>query len=106
MSEGDGDSSSGSKTGASSPVGESKTGESSNGTTPQPDGDRRDDVATSALLGNNPHDEEGEGEEQEDTVYSVKLRAFRMKKAEEQGGPGWVELGYGVYTCFRCNGMV
>jgi len=46
-------------------------------------------------LGNNPHDEEGEGEEQEDTVYSVKLRAFRLKKAEK-GDSGWAELGYGV----------
>jgi nucleoporin NUP2 len=51
-------------------------------------------------LGNNPHDEEGEGEEQEDTVYSVKLRAFRLKKAEEKGGSGWAELGYGMCARF------
>jgi nucleoporin NUP2 len=47
-------------------------------------------------LGTNPHDEEGEGEEQEDTSYSVKLRAFRLKKEEEKGGAGWAELGYGM----------
>ncbi|KAJ3493510.1 hypothetical protein NMY22_g20200 [Coprinellus aureogranulatus] len=44
----------------------------------------------------NPHDEEGEGEEEEETVHAIKSKAFRMKKADEKGGPGWVEIGYGV----------
>jgi nucleoporin NUP2 len=47
------------------------------------------------LASKNQHDEEGEGEEDEDTVHSVKLKAYRMRKADEQGGAGWVELGYG-----------
>jgi len=47
------------------------------------------------LASNNQHDEEGEGEEDEDTVHSVKLKAYRMRKADEKGGVGWVELGYG-----------
>jgi len=63
--------------------------------------DKIDNMDGTSLLGNNPHDEEGEGEEQEDTVYSIKLRAFRLKKAEEKGGSGWVELGYGVLRLKR-----
>lgn len=47
------------------------------------------------LTSNNQHDEEGEGEEDEDTVHSVKLKAYRMRKADEKGGAGWAELGYG-----------
>jgi len=46
-------------------------------------------------MGHNPHDEEGQGEEDEVTVHSVKCKAYRMKKADEKGGPGWVEVGYG-----------
>ncbi|KAG5638453.1 hypothetical protein H0H81_012518 [Sphagnurus paluster] len=41
-----------------------------------------------------PHDEEGEGEEQEETVHAVKLKAFRLSKGES--GSSWLELGYGV----------
>lgn len=48
------------------------------------------------LTSNKQHDEEGEGEEDEDTVHSVKLKAYRMRKADEKGGAGWAELGYGV----------
>lgn len=48
------------------------------------------------LLTNNPHDEEGEGEEDEDTVHAVKLKAFKLRKEEEKGGGGWTELGYGA----------
>lgn len=49
------------------------------------------------LLTPNPHDEEGAGEENEVTVHAVKLKAYRMKKADEQGGSGWAELGMGKY---------
>ncbi|KAJ3550000.1 hypothetical protein NMY22_g667 [Coprinellus aureogranulatus] len=52
--------------------------------------------SAAAMLGVNPHDEEGEGEEEEETVHAIKSKAFRMKKADEKGGPGWVEIGYGV----------
>lgn len=47
------------------------------------------------LLTPNPHDEEGAGEENEETVHAVKLKAYRMRKASEQGGSGWAELGIG-----------
>jgi nucleoporin NUP2 len=53
-------------------------------------------AAPIGLFGTSPHDEEGEGEEEEDTIYSAKLRAFRLKKEDEAGGSGWVELGYGM----------
>jgi nucleoporin NUP2 len=47
------------------------------------------------LLTPNPHDEEGVGEENEETVHAVKLKAYRMRRASEQGGSGWAELGMG-----------
>ncbi|RXW21287.1 hypothetical protein EST38_g4576 [Candolleomyces aberdarensis] len=49
-----------------------------------------------AVFGANPHDEEGEGEEEEESVHSIKSKAYRMKKADEKGGVGWVEIGYGI----------
>ncbi|KAJ2925126.1 hypothetical protein H1R20_g11950, partial [Candolleomyces eurysporus] len=49
-----------------------------------------------AVFGANPHDEEGEGEEDEESVHSIKSKAYRMKKADEKGGAGWVEIGYGI----------
>ncbi|KAJ2916741.1 hypothetical protein MD484_g3658, partial [Candolleomyces efflorescens] len=52
--------------------------------------------AVAAVLGANPHDEEGEGEEEEETIHGIKSKAYRMKKAEEKGGVGWVEIGYGI----------
>ncbi|KAK2464207.1 hypothetical protein APHAL10511_003664 [Amanita phalloides] len=54
-----------------------------------------DDAAKPRLSGPSAHDVEGEGEEDEETKYSVKLKAYRMKKPEESGGQGWVELGIG-----------
>ncbi|TEB38348.1 hypothetical protein FA13DRAFT_1761541 [Coprinellus micaceus] len=52
--------------------------------------------SAAAMLGVNPHDEEGEGEEDEKTVHSIKSKVYRMRKADEKGGPGWVEAGHGV----------
>jgi nucleoporin NUP2 len=101
--DGDGNGSSGSKSGASSDAAEPKDNESQE-VTPQPDSDRRD-AGSLGLLGSSPHDEEGEGEEQEDTVYSVKLRVFRLKTKEE-GGPGWAEMGNGMYARFRSNRVI
>jgi len=49
-------------------------------------------------MGSNPHDEEGPGEENEETLHAVRLKAYRMKKADEKGGPGWAELGSGGFT--------
>ncbi|KAF9050113.1 hypothetical protein BJ165DRAFT_984605 [Panaeolus papilionaceus] len=42
----------------------------------------------------NPHDLEGKGEEDEETVHSVKLKAYRLKK-DETGANKWAELGLG-----------
>ncbi|KAJ3570393.1 hypothetical protein NP233_g4435 [Leucocoprinus birnbaumii] len=42
----------------------------------------------------NKHDQEGAGEEDEETVHSIKLKAYVMK--EDKGVKSWVELGYGV----------
>ncbi|PPQ98722.1 hypothetical protein CVT24_003430 [Panaeolus cyanescens] len=42
----------------------------------------------------NPHDLEGKGEEDEETVHSVKLKAYRLKK-DESGASKWAELGLG-----------
>ncbi|TFK26495.1 hypothetical protein FA15DRAFT_276827 [Coprinopsis marcescibilis] len=48
-----------------------------------------------SVFGTSAHDEEGEGEEDEETVHVVKSKIYRMKKAEEKGGVGWVEIGSG-----------
>ncbi|PFH46730.1 hypothetical protein AMATHDRAFT_7469 [Amanita thiersii Skay4041] len=44
-----------------------------------------------------PHDVEGEGEENEETRHSVKLKAYRLKKSDEPGGPSWIEIGVGMF---------
>ena len=52
--------------------------------------------STSNLLAaHNPHDEEGEGEENEISVHSIRVKAYRMKKADAKGNPGWADLGFG-----------
>lgn len=40
------------------------------------------------------HDEEGEGEETEETLHAVRVKAYRLKASDEIGN-GWVELGIG-----------
>lgn len=59
---------------------------------------KADDAAptVASMLGVNPHDEEGKGEEDEETVHAVKCKAFRMKKGDEKGGSGWIEVGHGI----------
>ncbi|KAL0578286.1 hypothetical protein V5O48_003697 [Marasmius crinis-equi] len=51
-----------------------------------------DGVAT-GIFGSSPHDGEGEGEENEDTIHSVKSKVYKMKK--EGGTTSWAELGTG-----------
>jgi nucleoporin NUP2 len=52
--------------------------------------------STSNLLAaHNPHDDEGEGEENEISVHAIKVKAYRMKKADAEGNPGWADLGFG-----------
>ncbi|KAJ3891075.1 hypothetical protein GG344DRAFT_77278 [Lentinula edodes] len=60
----------------------------------QPDSNA-DDTGPKPLFGVNPHDEEGEGEENEETIHSIRSKAFRMKKADE-GTSGWADMGTGV----------
>lgn len=42
----------------------------------------------------NKHDQEGAGEEDEETVHSVKLKSYVLR--EEGDKKTWVEMGYGV----------
>ena len=48
------------------------------------------EAKTPSLIGKNPHDEEGEGEEDEQTVHSVKLQVYRMQDN------AWANLGAGM----------
>ncbi|CAA7261740.1 unnamed protein product [Cyclocybe aegerita] len=52
--------------------------------------------ATPGLLAPNPHDEEGEGEENEETIHAVKSKAYRLKKDDKTGASSWAELGVGI----------
>lgn len=47
-----------------------------------------------ALNADNKHDQEGAGEEDEETLHSVKLKAYVLK--DDKGAKNWVEMGYGV----------
>jgi len=60
-----------------------------------------DNAAKAGILGPSLHDAEGEGEEEEETTHSVRLKAYRMRKADERGGQGWVELGVGFLRLKR-----
>ncbi|KXN90991.1 Nucleoporin nup61 [Leucoagaricus sp. SymC.cos] len=52
-------------------------------------------IAESFLMNvDNKHDQEGAGEEDEETMHHVKLKAYVMK--DDKGAKSWVELGYGV----------
>ncbi|KAG6920260.1 hypothetical protein DXG01_005029 [Tephrocybe rancida] len=44
------------------------------------------------LITKNPHDEEGEGEEDESTVHDARSKVFQM----DTGSSSWVDLGVGV----------
>ncbi|KDR75152.1 hypothetical protein GALMADRAFT_249087 [Galerina marginata CBS 339.88] len=47
------------------------------------------------LSSHNPHDDEGEGEENEETIHNVKSKVYRLSKAED-GSVKWVVLGSGI----------
>jgi nucleoporin NUP2 len=52
-------------------------------------------IAESFMLNaDNKHDQEGAGEEDEETVHAVKLKAYVMR--DDNGAKSWAELGYGV----------
>ncbi|KAG5647036.1 hypothetical protein DXG03_001406 [Asterophora parasitica] len=71
-----------------------KKGSEDTATTSQED-DSDKPPPTFGLNSKSPHDEEGEGEEDEETVHSAKLKAFRLSKPES-GPATWAELGIGV----------
>ncbi|KAF9263384.1 hypothetical protein L218DRAFT_999705 [Marasmius fiardii PR-910] len=53
-----------------------------------------EDGVGTGMFGPNPHDEEGQGEEDEETVHSVKSKVYKMKKEGEK--TSWAELGTGI----------
>ncbi|KAF8973064.1 hypothetical protein BDZ97DRAFT_1912650 [Flammula alnicola] len=67
-------------------------GESSERGTPAVD----DGSATPGLLTPNPLDEEGAGEENEETVHGVKSKAYYLSKPDAEGGAKWLQLGSGI----------
>ncbi|KAJ3827303.1 hypothetical protein EV361DRAFT_909383 [Lentinula raphanica] len=52
-------------------------------------------AGSKSLFGVNPHDEEGEGEENEETLHAIRSKAFRMQK-DDKGASGWADLGTGI----------
>ncbi|KJA27886.1 hypothetical protein HYPSUDRAFT_35064 [Hypholoma sublateritium FD-334 SS-4] len=53
------------------------------------------DPVTPGLLAANPLDEEGAGEENEQTVYAIKAKAFKLSK-DAEGAAKWLQLGTGI----------
>jgi len=47
------------------------------------------------------HDQEGEGEEGEETRHSVKSKVYKLNKAE--GGAGWTDMGTGILRVKKHN---
>ncbi|KAJ7495953.1 hypothetical protein B0H11DRAFT_2226948 [Mycena galericulata] len=43
-------------------------------------------------------DAEGEGEEDEDTVHSARVKAYRMQRKDAGGNGGWLDIGLGAAT--------
>ncbi|KAF7782274.1 hypothetical protein Agabi119p4_1650 [Agaricus bisporus var. burnettii] len=71
------------------------TGDAIQATTPTTEEAPTRHVAESfALNADNKHDQEGAGEEDEETVHSVKLKSYVLR--EEGDKKTWVEMGYGV----------
>lgn len=62
----------------------------------QDDQANADGEPTFGLTTKSQHDEEGEGEEHEETVHTVKLKAYRLRKSDEKEGSPYLELGVGV----------
>ncbi|KAK0241855.1 hypothetical protein EDD85DRAFT_418910 [Armillaria nabsnona] len=57
----------------------------------KPDGEEA--VPPPILLANSPHDEEGEGEEDEETTYSIKAKTYWMNKDAGK----WQDMGHGMF---------
>jgi nucleoporin NUP2 len=71
-------------------------GENSERGTPAAEGDN----VTPALLSSNPLDEEGAGEENEETVHTIKAKAFKLSK-DAEGAAKWLQLGTGKFVMFE-----
>jgi len=66
--------------------------------TPQPDaeGNENDgEVESAKLLPTSTHDEEGEGEEDEETIHVVKCKVYRLFKTGDKNE--WKDLGVGMF---------
>ena len=46
-------------------------------------------------LGANPNDEEGEGEEDEETLHTSRVKIYRLGVKDDK--PNWTEMGVGKY---------
>ncbi|TDL26197.1 hypothetical protein BD410DRAFT_895609 [Rickenella mellea] len=67
----------------------SPTSQESGAITPA-DGDAEDRIKP---LGSNPHDEEGEGEEDEETIHTVRVKCYKLKEGEAKRE--WADHGVG-----------
>ncbi|KAG8213931.1 hypothetical protein J3R82DRAFT_10677 [Butyriboletus roseoflavus] len=66
--------------------------------TPQPEAEGNEEGGEeegTKLLPSHTHDEEGEGEEDEETTYVVRCRIFRLFKSEDKSE--WKDLGIGMF---------
>jgi len=78
--------------GAAPPKTESMpSGEQSRGETPMTEGSEEDGAAR--LLSPGIHDQEGEGEEDEETTHAVKSKVYKMIKGKETK---WGDMGVGI----------
>jgi nucleoporin NUP2 len=59
----------------------------------QPAGGEEDAHEDAKLLPSSNHDEEGEGEESEETVFTVKAKLFKLTKTSDKSE--WKDLGVG-----------
>ncbi|KAG6850957.1 hypothetical protein H0H93_005826 [Arthromyces matolae] len=62
-----------------------------------PEGSQTGSVTSEGSLGlvtKNPHDEEGQGEENEDTIHESRVKIFRLDAKEEKSS--WTDLGVGL----------
>ncbi|KAK0212907.1 hypothetical protein DFS33DRAFT_1377359 [Desarmillaria ectypa] len=75
---------------SSKPASEDTTEDDTAQESSKPDGEET--IPPPILLANSPHDEEGEGEEDEETMYSIKAKSYWMNK--EAGK--WQDMGHGV----------
>lgn len=58
-------------------------------------------TASAMLFGNETPtglDAEGEGEEDEETVKAERIKAYRLRKKEEGGEGGWLDIGVGAFV--------